>query len=58
MAILPVYLSPSLLNYTQMTYTFSIDKAKKELDYKPLMSVKDAIDILVHDYEKDLKTSS
>lgn len=45
--ILPPFLSPSLLDYTQRSYTYSSQKAKTDFGYTPVMTVREAIAKLV-----------
>ena len=49
------FLAPSLLDYTQRTYTFNSNKAFVDFGYKPVYSVEEAIRRRVEVYKKDKK---
>jgi nucleoside-diphosphate-sugar epimerase len=52
--LLTPYLTPHIIDYTQRDYTFSIEKARKELGYMPLMTVEEAIRKNVEKYRASL----
>lgn len=49
------FLSPSLLTYTQRTYTFSSAKAQKDFGYAPKTTITEAIQQLVKEYQDEKK---
>lgn len=48
----------TLVDYTQRSYSFSIDKAKRDLEYVPLMTVEEKIAQLVKESRSTLATTS
>jgi nucleoside-diphosphate-sugar epimerase len=53
--MLSPFLTPPLIDYTQRTYTYSIEKAKKDFGYHPKLTVKEAIENLVKIYRESNK---
>jgi sterol-4alpha-carboxylate 3-dehydrogenase (decarboxylating) len=49
MTILPPSLAPSLIDFTQRTYTFRSDRAARDFGYTPSVSVSDAIRRIVEE---------
>eukprot|EP01038_Epipyxis_sp_PR26KG_P016626 gene16626-22718_t len=50
-------LAPSLLQFTQKTYTFNSNKAKEHFGYVPILSVKDSILKIVQDYQANISNN-
>jgi sterol-4alpha-carboxylate 3-dehydrogenase (decarboxylating) len=50
--LLSPFLCPPIIDYTQRSYTFSIEKIKKDLKYQPVLTVENAIKNLVKVHRK------
>lgn len=56
--VLAPSLCHSLTDYTRRSYTFSSDQAGRHFGYKPLMTVSEAIQRIVDDYKKSIKSAN